>query len=79
MPKYGGKQIFSHGSLPEVGIKVEGREEEEKERRKKVGENNGQLRFVRHHGWCTQAHLDQNYLIRELILLEYHMNLSSEY
>ena len=25
-----------------------------------VGENNGQLRFVRHHGWRTQACLDQN-------------------
>ena len=24
-----------------------------------VGENNGQLRFVRHHGWRTQARLDQ--------------------
>ena len=26
---------------------------------KKVGENNGQLRFVRHHVWRTQARLDQ--------------------
>ena len=25
----------------------------------KVGENNGQLRFVRHHVWRTQARLDQ--------------------
>ena len=25
----------------------------------KVGENNGQLPFVRHHVWRTQAHLDQ--------------------
>ena len=25
----------------------------------KVGENNGQLRFIRHHGWRTQARLDQ--------------------
>ena len=29
-------------------------------KKKKVGENNGQLRFVRHHGWHTQARLDQN-------------------
>ena len=29
---------------------------------KKVGENNGQLRFVRHHGWRTQAPLDQFFL-----------------
>ena len=28
-------------------------------RKKKVGENNGQLRFVRHHVWRTQARLDQ--------------------
>ena len=28
-------------------------------KKKKVGENNGQLRFVRHHGWRTQARLDQ--------------------
>ena len=27
--------------------------------KKKVGVNNGQLRFVRNHGWCTQARLDQ--------------------
>ena len=29
-------------------------------KKKKVGENNGQLRFVRHLGWHTQARLDQN-------------------
>ena len=28
-------------------------------KKKKVGENNGQLRFVRHHEWRTQARLDQ--------------------
>ena len=49
MPKYGGNQIFSHGSFPEVG-ETEGVEE----KKKKVGENNGQLRFVRHHG-CKHA------------------------
>ena len=52
MPKYWGKQIFSHGSFPEVG-------EKQKAEKKKVGENNGQLCFVRHHGWRTQASLDQ--------------------
>ena len=36
MPKYWGKQIFSHGSFPEVGEK----------QKKKVGKNNGQLRFI---------------------------------
>ena len=34
MPKYGGKQIFSHGSFPEVGKKAEGVEEEEEEKKK---------------------------------------------
>ena len=28
-------------------------------KKKKVGENNGQLRLVRNHGWHTQARLDQ--------------------
>ena len=37
---------------------VKSRRRRRKER-KKVGENNGQLRFVRHHGWRTQARLDQ--------------------
>ena len=37
---------------------------------KKVGGNNGQLRFVRHHGWRTQAHLYQNiHLKRPLKIL----------
>ena len=35
-----------------------------KKKKNKVGENNGQLRFVRHHGWRTQARLDQNQLTR---------------
>ena len=37
MPKYGGKQILSHGSFPEVG------QEQKKKRKKKV--KNCQLRF----------------------------------
>ena len=32
---------------------------QEKRKEKKVGENNGQLRFVRHHRQRTQARLDQ--------------------
>ena len=96
MPKYLGKQIFSHGIFPEVGEKQKktldsidskndlffhipsgyakiwretnfqsrdfprsGWKAEDVEKRKKVGENNGQLRFVRHQGWRTQARLDQ--------------------
>ena len=43
-----------------MGGKAEGVEKEEKKKKeKKVGENNGQLRFVRHHGWRTQARQDQ--------------------
>ena len=57
MPKYWGKQIFTHGRFPEVSEKYKA----EKKREKKRGENNGQLRFVCHHGWHTQAHLNQFY------------------
>ena len=51
MPKYEGKTFL----LPEYlqsGWKAEGIE-----RKKKVGENNGQLRFVYHHGpiWITDS------------------------
>ena len=38
-------------------LRNEKRKKEKKE--KKVGENNGQLCFVRHDGWHTQARLDQ--------------------
>ena len=41
MPKYWGKQIFTHGRFPEVGQKQ--KTEREKERRPKLGNNNGQL------------------------------------
>ena len=33
---------------------------------KKVGENNGQLRLVHHHGWRMQARLDQHLQISSL-------------
>ena len=32
------------------------------EKEKNVGENNGKLRFVRHHVWHTQARLDQLFI-----------------
>jgi len=38
------------------------KEKRKKERKKKEGENNGRLRFVRHHGWRMQARLDQKHL-----------------
>ena len=45
-------------------------------RTQKVGENNGQLRFVRHQVWRRQARLDQNmsYVsddIRHMTLITY--------
>ena len=39
MPKYWGKQIFTHGSFPEVGQK----QERKKKERLNDGNNNGQL------------------------------------
>ena len=30
-----------------------------RKKKKKVSENNGQIRFVRHHGWHMQVRLDQ--------------------
>ena len=43
MPKYWGKQNFSHGSFLEVGEKQKA--QKKKKKKNKVGENNGQLRF----------------------------------
>ena len=65
MPKYWGKQIFTHGRFPKWVKRRRKKEEEEKKKKKKKkkkkeGENNGQLCFVRHHVWRTQARLDQH-------------------
>ena len=57
MPKYWWKQIFSLGSFPEVGQK-EKTEKKRKQRRAKVGNNNGQLRNS-HLVWRTQSRLGQ--------------------
>ena len=46
MPKYWGKQIFTHGSFLEVGQKQKTEKKKKKERRQKVGNNNGQLRIA---------------------------------
>ena len=49
MPKYWGKQIFTHGRFPEVGQKQKTeKRKKKKERRAKVGNNNGQLRIALH-------------------------------
>ena len=44
---------FQTREFPRSGSKAEGVGKKEK-KKKKVGENNRQLRFVRHHGWRTQ-------------------------
>ena len=41
-----------------------------KKKGEKVGENNGQLCLVRHHGWCMQARLDQKQNKTESWLLQ---------
>ena len=50
MPKYWGKQIFTHGSFPEVGQKQKTERKERKKERKRErlndGNNNGQLRIA---------------------------------
>ena len=46
MPKYWGKQIFTHGRFPEVGHKQKTERKREKERRLNDGNNNGQLRIA---------------------------------
>ena len=51
MPKYWGKQIFTHGRFPAVGEKLKAEKEEEKrkkkeKRKKRVDNNNGQLRIA---------------------------------
>ena len=35
MPKYWGKQIFTHGSFPEVGEKQKAKEKKKKKKKKK--------------------------------------------
>ena len=54
MPKYWGKQIFAHGSFPEVGQKQ--KTERRKKRGPNDGNNNGQAPHgARKHAWRTQA------------------------
>ena len=52
MPKYWGKQIFTHWRFPEVGQK----QKTEKRKRLNDGNNNGQATHgARKHAWRTQA------------------------
>ena len=45
MPKYWGKQIFTHGRFPEVGQKQKTEKKKERER-PKVGNNNRHLHIA---------------------------------
>jgi len=56
MPKYCGKQIFTHGRFHEVGQKQKTEERERKKERLNDGNNNGQATHgARKHAWRTQA------------------------
>ena len=56
MPKYWGKQIFTHGSFPEVGQKQKTEKKERKRERLNDGNNNGQATHgASKHPWRTQA------------------------
>ena len=56
MPKYWGKQIFTHGRFPEVGQKQKTEERERKKERLNDGNNNGQATHgARKLAWRTQA------------------------
>ena len=59
MPKYWGKQIFTHGRFPEVGQKQKTekkRKKEKKRSRSNDSDNNGQATHgARKHAWGTQA------------------------
>ena len=55
MPKYWGKQIFTHGSFPEVGQKQK-TEGKKQQKRLNDGNNNGQaMQSARKHAWRTYA------------------------
>ena len=57
---WGEENISASGVSPKWVKSRRRRRKRRKKKKKKVGENNGQLPFVRHHGWRTQARLDQN-------------------
>ena len=58
MPKYWGKQIFTHGSFPKVGQK-EKTENRERERDRKLVITMASYALQRHLGWRTQSRLGQ--------------------
>ena len=76
MPKYWGKQIFTHGRFPEVGQK---QKTERERKRLNDGDNNGQATHgARKHAWRTQAawakilavsHFSQSHAVRSVELV----------
>ena len=65
MPKDWGKQIFTHGSFPEVGQKQK-TERKKEEERLNDGNNNGQATHgSRKHAWRTQAAWANNIIYRD--------------
>ena len=87
MPKYWGKQIFTHGRFPEVGQKqkTERERKRKKEERLNDGNNNGQATHgARKHAWCTQAAWAKKYqlfisLIMTIRKQKFSVNLFSYY
>ena len=56
MPKYWGKQIFSHGRFPEVGQKQKTEKKKKERKRPNDGNNNGRaMHGACKHAWRTQA------------------------
>ena len=64
LPKYWGKQIFTHGRFPEVGQKQKTEKKKKKRERLNDGNNNSQAtngaRMV--HAWHTQATWAKKYI-----------------
>ena len=57
MPKYWGKQIFTHGRFPEVGQKQKTEKKRKKDRKHVIAMASYALQ--RHLGWRTQSRLGQ--------------------
>ena len=59
MPKYWGKQIFIHGSFPQVGPKQKTENKRERERDRKWVITMASYALQRHLGWRTQSRLGE--------------------
>ena len=59
MPKYWGKQIFTHGIFPKVGQKQKTEKRRRRKKKKKRTEQWPPMHCKRHLGWHTQSRLGQ--------------------